>query len=493
MNDTNMNGSEDRLYDVFTVAEVNRLHDEYKTHLNPSKSLYQIASQIFRHYNVRTIDDISDSNIASHAMRDDIQTAFLNIQSLVVTTDKEKKELVEHKRGDFIRDANGDPIPTDDGKDYKKYTKDTFEKVSKLVEVPYFDYQHGNSSALRELERRLMGYEVLPDYEELRRKFESPTKINYLRGLEIIRKLTQYYIFDEPEEFVERFALLICNAKAKALGYQPKYPVLFSLVGKMGVGKSWLAQMVKDTHDKCFCCRSGVTSYGRLLGGQFNAMMLTRGFLSIDEAQGLDKAQWDKLKTYISSTTVDIERKGRDVKTCDNLVTFFSTTNDSVLNSVVNYSEDRRIVEFVIKEKREEIPEKDIVEWLEELWLVMPVVHPHAQEIKDSLLATSNIVLNAKMEEVVYDLFKEHPEIVGAKNLNRHKFKAAIRTMGGIPHARVSDWCMEHGILKRAPSGHIRVSKRTLEDFMDNYSKECDNGGSKAMRDIDELFKVEGI
>lgn len=477
-----------RIYGIFTIDEVNRLHDEYKTHQNPNKSLYQIATQIFRHYNVRTLDDISDSNIASHALRDDIQTAFFNVQSLVVTTEREKIERVEHKKGDFIRDANNDPIPTDDGRDYKKYTKDVTDKVHKIIEVPYFDYTN-NTFALKELERRLKEYEVLPDYERLRGEFLSPTTNNYERGCEIIRKLTDYYIFENPETFVERFALLICNAKAKALGYRPKYPVLFSLVGKMGVGKSWLAQMVKETHDKAFCCHSGVTSYGRLLGGQFNSMMLTRGFLSIDEAQGLDKAQCEKLKTYITSTTVDIERKGRDVVTCDNLVTFFSTTNESV-KDVMGYQPDRRIIEFNILSKSSEIPEADIKEWLEELWRVMPVTHPHAQEIKDSLLADSNMNLDVKMEEIVHDLFTEHPEIMGSKNLNMHKFKSAIRTMGGIPFTRVYDWCADKGIIYRMADGHIRVSKRTLDDFLRRYANDSSTTSNAVEREIEELFNA---
>lgn len=477
-----------RIYGIFTIDEVKQLHDEYKAHQNPNKSLYQIATQIFRHYKVRTIDDISDSNIASHKLRDDIQTAFFNVQSLVVTTEREKIERVEHKKGDFIRDENNDPIPTDDGRDYKKYTKDVIDKVHKVIEVPYFDYTN-NSFALKELERRLKEYEVLPDYERLRSEFLSPSTTSYERGCDIIRKLTKFYIFEEPEKFVERFALLIINAKAKALGFNPKYPVLFSLVGKMGVGKSWLAQIVKETHDKSFCCHSGVTSYGRLLGGHFNSMMLTRGFLSIDEAQGLDKAQCEKLKTYITSTTVDIERKGRDVVTCDNLVTFFSTTNESV-KDIMGYQPDRRIIEFNILNKSAEIPEGDMIKWLEELWLVMPVTHPHAQEIKDSLLADSNMNLNVKMEEIVYDLFKEHPEVMGSQNLNLHKFKSAIRTMGGIPSSRVFDWCADNGIIYRNNSGHVRVSKRTLSDFMKNYENET-TSTSDVEREIDALLNID--
>lgn len=489
MNETNE--QEATIFGIFTPDEVRRLNKEYKeVHLNPSKSLYQVATRVFRHFNIRTFEDIPDNNETSHNLREDIKTAFFNIQACVVTKDGKKIETVEHKRGDFIRDENGDPIPTDDGKDYKKYTKDVIEKKTTLVPVPYFD-QANNLPALNYLEKKLSEFEVLPDYDELRGKYLDPNNTSFEKGCDIIRKLTDYYIFENPDLFVERLALLICNAKAKALGFQPKFPVLFSLVGKMGVGKSWLAQMIKQTHDKAFCCHSGVTSYGRLLDGRFNTMMMTRGFLSIDEAQGLDKAQCEKLKTYITSVSVDVEQKGHDIKTCDNLVTFFSTTNESV-KDIMGYQPDRRIVEFNILEKKSEIPEEAIVGWLNELWMVMPVVHPNADKIKDDLLKESTTTLCAKMDEIIYDLFKEHPEVITGQNLNQHKFKAAIRSMGGIPYSRVFDWCLNTGILTKIPSGHVRVSKRTLKEFMNKYSEDdaCTRGAS-IEDDLNAIFNTE--
>jgi len=482
---TDMNTKiEKPIYGVFSPNEINTLHDEYKSVGNPNVALRKIATPLFRKHFIRAWDE------ASPETKEFIQTAFLNIQAVVVTSTKTKTKQIEHMKGDVMRDANGEPITDGTNADgtprYKLYTKNVIEKVDETEEEPYFNYIK-SPNALRDIERRLRAIEILPDYDELRTKYLA--SVDFKRGCDLIRNLTQYYIFEDPDKFVERFALLICNAKAKALGYQPKWPVLFSLVGKMGVGKSWLAQIVKETYDKVFNCRSGVTSYGRLLDGQFNSMMMTRGFLSLDEAQGLDRGQCEKLKTYITSQKVDIERKGIDVQTCDNLVTFFSTTNESV-KDVMGYQPDRRIVEFTILEKKGEIPEADIITWFNEIWTVMPIEHPTQQTIKDELLADSNTVLDIRMEEIVRDLFNGHEcELINASNrLNQFKFRKAIRDMGGVPFARVRDWCIDKGIIKKYPSGHMCVMKKELSAFINQTE---DRETPMNTFDIDNIFNTE--
>lgn len=111
---------------------------------------------------------------------------------------------------------------------------------------------------------------------------------DFNRGLELIREITKYYVFDDPDKFVERFALLICNAKSKGLNKHPKWPVLFSLVGGYGLGKGWFRDMIKSTYDEVFEAHSQPCSYSALLDTQFNALMMTRGFLCLDEKNGID-------------------------------------------------------------------------------------------------------------------------------------------------------------------------------------------------------------
>ena len=463
MNTKTNEHQEKTIFGVFSQDEVINLHEEYKLNGNPNVSLRKIATPLLRKHYLRTWDE------GTQEEKDEIQTQFINIQSYVVTTDKIKIKTIEHKKGDVIRDQNGDPLTDGTNSDgsprYRLYQKTTLEKVEEKEEVPYFDTRRSPQS-LRDIERRLRSIEVLPDYDELRKTYLKD--VNFERGCDLIRNLTNYYIFSEPEKFIERFGLLICNAKAKALGYQPKWPVLFSLVGKMGVGKTWLSDKVKETHDKAFGCRSGVTSYGKLLDGQFNAMMMTRGFLSLDEAQGLDKTQCEKLKTYITSQKVDIERKGIDVQTCDNLVTFFSATNESV-KDVMGYQPDRRIVEFTINEKKGEIPEEDIVKWLDEIWHVMPVEHPKQDAIKEDLLYTSGTVLDENMSDVVYEIFKNgsYDNYANPKGrLNIIRLKRAVKDIGSVPFVRVRDWCVDKGIISRQEDGRMNLSRKGLENFL---------------------------
>lgn len=483
---TNTTG-EKSIYGVFTPDEVKELHDDYKLTRNPNVALTKIAAPLFRKHQIRAWDEASDQ------LKLDIQTAFFNIQTLVVTKDVTKTVTVEHKKGDVMRDENGNPLT--DGTDqygmprYKLYSKNTIEKQEVKVEKPFFDHTE-SPQALREVERRLRSIEVLPDYGELRKTYLKD--VDFERGCDLIRKLTDYYIFEEPDKFVERFALLICNAKAKALGYHPKWPVLFSLVGKMGVGKSWLADMVKNTHDKTFSCRSGVTSYNRLLDGQFNAMMMTRGFLTLDEAQGLDKTQCEKLKTYITSKTVDIERKGMDVKTCDNLVTFFSSTNESV-KDVMGYQPDRRIVEFTIMEKKGEIPEDDIVNWLNEIWRVMPVEHPRQQAIKDELLKASSDLNDENMGDVVFEVFKNGSNAFTNTNgkVNLYKLKTRVKELGGVPFMRVRDWCLDQMIFTKDKRGQIYLSKRGLNHFLDDHDVPMAATKGDTITELEKLLDVE--
>ena len=483
---TNTTG-EKSIYGVFTPDEVKELHDDYKLTRNPNVALTKIAAPLFRKHQIRAWDEASDQ------LKLDIQTAFFNIQTLVVTKDVTKTVTVEHKKGDVMRDGNGNPLT--DGTDqygmprYKLYSKNTIEKQEVKVEKPFFDHTE-SPQALREVERRLRSIEVLPDYGELRKTYLKD--VDFERGCDLIRKLTDYYIFEEPDKFVERFALLICNAKAKALGYHPKWPVLFSLVGKMGVGKSWLADMVKNTHDKTFSCRSGVTSYNRLLDGQFNAMMMTRGFLTLDEAQGLDKTQCEKLKTYITSKTVDIERKGMDVKTCDNLVTFFSSTNESV-KDVMGYQPDRRIVEFTIMEKKGEIPEDDIVNWLNEIWRVMPVEHPRQQAIKDELLKASSDLNDENMGDVVFEVFKNGSNAFTNTNgkVNLYKLKTRVKELGGVPFMRVRDWCLDQMIFTKDKRGQIYLSKRGLNHFLDDHDVPMAATKGDTITELEKLLDVE--
>lgn len=478
-----------RLFDIFTKDDIKRLNEEWLAELNPMKALGDIATLILRHYNLRALDEIVVADDATKRKREAIITAFLNVQSLVITMKAMKTEIREHKKGDFIRDVNGDPIPTDDGKDYKKYTKDTIEKAQVEYDKPYYDYAHNNGLPVQ-LEKYLRSFYVNPDYDSLRAKYEKDT--SYEDACEIIRRLTKYYIFDDPEKFVERFALLVANAKSKALGYQPKWGVLFSLVGDMGVGKSWLSQIISETYDETFGCHSDTTTYDKLFS-RFNSQMATRGFLRIEEAAGLNKDEVEKIKDYITSPVAQVERKGMDIQTLPNLVTFFSTTNESVVANLVGTDKNRRVVEFTVKDKISEIPEGDLRDWLKEIWRVMPVRVPNENDIKQDLMDESSTLLDAVIPDVVYDIFKNHEfEVIRGQRLVKHQFKTMC-VANKIQSAKVLKWCEAHGILRTDPQGNTLVLRRALRDLYQQVEEDVgiDEDATPAKKDIDIYMETE--
>ena len=473
-------------YGIFSQDDIVRLNEEWLLHQNPQKSLEDIATKILQHYNVRSYDEVVDIDYESRQRKNDILTAFLNIQKMVLTKKATKVELREHKKGDFIRDANNDPIPTDDGKDYKTYTKDVVEKAQIEYDKPIYDYINATGQA-KELEKSLRSFYVLPDYNTLRAKYEQHT--NYEEACDIIKKLTSYYIFDDAQTFINRFAMLIANAKAKALGYRPKWCVLFSLVGDMGVGKSWLSKMISDTFDNTFGCRSDTTTYDRLFS-RFNGQMTTRGFLRIEEAAGLDKTQIEQLKDYITSDTIQVERKGMDIRPVANLVTFFSTTNESVIGNLVGSDKNRRVVEFIIKEKLKPIPEEELRSWLENIWKLMPCRVPNEDEIERELMEESQLILDVNLAEVVYDIFKNHElEVVRGKRMKLHQFKS-ICVQNKVQVSKVLKWCEEHLIVNRAKDGHTYVSKRGLNDLyemVENSKDKVQNIDNELERELDSI------
>ena len=306
---------------------------------------------------------------------------------------------------------------------------------------------------------------VEPDFAELER--ETTTRLNYERGLDIIREIAQYYVFENTESFVNRFALLICNAKSKALNKQPKWPVMFSLVGENGKGKGWFVNKLIETHDKKFHTQSRSSSFKRLLNSNFNSVMMTRGFIHFDEKNGMDSSQAEQLKTLITEPTVEVERKHLDIKTLPNQTTFFSTTNESI-RDVMGLQEDRRLVEFILKSKNGEIPDEKMTQLLDELWEVMPCEHPDPDSIIRELLDESKTTLDAKMDEIVDELFSHYSQdfvdCCGCGRLvNRVRLKQVVKThFTSVRYNSIFDWCVKHDILNDHPNGHVYLMKRNL-------------------------------
>ena len=410
-------------------------------------------------------------------------TAILNIQSMILLRDKKKVKTVRHQKGDFKHNADGSIVVKSNG-DPDTYDRATVEETIEIEKVPLYPLDvQDTQDKLEKLVRTMI---VLPDFEKLRKVYESNTDLK--RALNLIAELTRYWKFDDPAKFIARFALFASNVKAKALGYHPKWPVLLSLVGGMGIGKSWLSENIAKTSDALFGTKSSKSSYAKLTS-KFNTPMMTRGILRLEEAIGLDKAAVETMKDYITETKVEVERKGLDPQTFPNEVSFLSTTNESVLAPLSGNDQNRRVIEFQIS-KIATIDEKHLLEILTEMWKVIPVKFPDEDDIKNQLLAETSTLLDSTMEDVVYDIFAHHKdEVVRGQRLMKHEFKT-LCTQKKIQVAKVTAWCQSKGILDVKPDGHITVLKKGLDKFIDQMDDAySDYAANKVKDDFEELLE----
>ena len=422
-----------------------------------------------------------ECDIHDQEKKNDIMTAILNIQSMILLRDKKKVKTVRHQKGDFKHNADGSIVVKSNG-DPDTYDRATVEETIEIEKVPLFPLDvQDTQDKLEKLVRTMI---VLPDFEKLRKVYESNTDLK--RALNLIAELTRYWKFDDPAKFIARFALFASNVKAKALGYHPKWPVLLSLVGGMGIGKSWLSENIAKTSDALFGTKSSKSSYAKLTS-KFNTPMMTRGILRLEEAIGLDKAAVETMKDYITETKVEVERKGLDPQTFPNEVSFLSTTNESVLAPLSGNDQNRRVIEFQIS-KIATIDEKHLLEILTEMWKVIPVKFPDEDDIKNQLLAETSTLLDSTMEDVVYDIFAHHKdEVVRGQRLMKHEFKT-LCTQKKIQVAKVTAWCQSKGILDVKPDGHITVLKKGLDKFLDQMDNDYAIPTNKVEDDFEELL-----
>lgn len=402
---------------------------------------------------------------------------------MILLRDKKKVKTVRHQKGDFKHNADGSIVVKSNGEP-DTYDRLTVEETTEIEKVPLYPLDaQDTQDKLEKLVRTIM---VLPDFDKLRKAYESNTDLK--RALNLIAELTRYWKFDDPPKFIARFALFASNVKAKALGYNPKWPVLLSLVGEMGTGKSWLAEKIAITADELFGTKSNKSSYAKLTS-RFNTPMMTRGILRLEEAIGLDKATVETMKDYITGTDVEVERKGLDPQTFPNEVSFLSTTNESVLASLSGNDKNRRVIEFQMS-KITDIDEKHLLEILTEMWKAIPVKLPNEDAIKNQLLIETSTLLDSTMEDVVYDIFAHHKdEVVRGQRLMKHEFKTFC-TQKKIQVAKVTAWCQSKGILDVKPDGHITVLKKGLDKFIDQMDDAySDYAANKMEDDLNDILE----
>lgn len=459
----------------FKGSEINEMKENFLTYSNPEPILYGILTKLFRDARIRSLSNIDEKGGEELlSKRHDILNAFIGVQQLALvrkTTKRIRVKTKVHGKGEVILDDNGNPIPAQGSNGHKTYTKDVYETSveEEESETPYFDVRN-STKAWKDIVKIAESFIVTPNFTNLYNK--TCSNIDFNRGIEIIRNLANYYIFEDPEKFVKRFSLFICNAKARVLNIQPKWPVMFSLVGTFGVGKSWFAEVLMNAHDEVFESQSCESKYSVILD-RFNAPMLTRGIIHLDEKNGLDMKSRETLKTYITGSKVPVELKNQQPKTVPNWATFLSTTNESI-KDIVGLQQDRRIVEFSIvgrkvdcNGRRIEIDEQQLYDWFKELWMVMPIDNIYADEIKDELMDESGDVLDTTMYPIIRTLWTQHKdEFITNKNLRVKDMKEVLKKMGGIRANDVVNWCEAHGLWKTYNKGTRYIVHEKWDDIV---------------------------
>ena len=461
----NMNENNEELLGIcraITTDEITNLKAEYLLHRNSNQTVQELCNLIFRKVGIRTISELdSNEDESQKALLNNIITDFCLFASKTIVKHKPHNKKIVHKAGDFVVDSNGNKILADDGSGYKTYDKTTVETIEEQLEIPYYDYTNKPADRDRLLDL-LRNETVIPDLQAIRQQMLPD---NFEEGKKLIRKITKYFIFEEPETFVERFALLICNAKAKALNIHPKWSVLFSLVGDFGKGKGWLRDMIAKTYDEVFYTKSNPGSYKALLQ-DFNSLMLTRGFVLLDEKNGLDANQCEQLKTLITEPNILINQKYKDVKNVRNLVTFFSCSNESI-KDVMGLQKDRRIIEFTLVGKNGEMPEQELHDLLIQLWKIMPVDCPVQDKVISELLEESTEVLDTRMEEILIELYRYWDAFTHGSFVNLHNYKETVKkNIGGVSHSKLFDWLIKKDIFKRQRNGAVTWSKKILDQHI---------------------------
>lgn len=454
--------------EFFSPQDIVRLNKEYKEcHKSVAKSLIDIATPIFDKNQIVSLLDLKDdANENGRYLA--IQSAIKQIQACVITKTKTSYEEVE---GDF----NGKTIKTQ-------------QKVTK--EIPYYNYMESIRDK-NALEKEIDDIFILPNYKKM--KDEFATYENATRFDELVNELfTKYYKVKNPKKSIERFKLWCCNAKGKAFGIAPKHGVIFSLVGSQGKGKGFLANSLKQYYDKTFGTRSRELSFTQLFSN-FNSFMTTRGMIHLDEVAGATNDKRERFKNYITEPIVSVERKNHDTKDYPNLVSFFSTTNESIL-SILGLQRDRRIVEVELEDRINLIKNTDVEDFFMELWKTCPFQFMDSQKVIDELLCESDERIEVQIREMVIDVFENSESssmTQGKSYIYINKFKKELNAK--YPNQRYNDvlsWCVKVGLFKQWESNrtwHYNEAK------LDELRKEQSRVEALACDDEKDAIKVEDL
>ena len=420
---------------AITEQDLELFRQNFQDYQVPERTWRLIATKLFRKAKIRTLSQLDDESEEKLNIKYDIMSDFQKFQSVCVQKPIIKKQKEIH---------NNNCIYVD---------------VTEYVPI----YNPLNPSNRKDLMDFLKHEKVLPDFNLIKQKL-LPEDWNKAKSL--LRKITEYYKFDDEKMFLEGLALTMSNAKSKAFNRHPELGVAFSICSSQNrLGKGFLRDMIVSTYDEVFETQSVLGKYEKLTG-HFNAIMLTRGFIKIDEKSGFDSQKCEDLKSIITEPEVSIEKKGKDAFTAQNLATLICCSNTPI-KPVMGLQEDRRLIEVQVVKKLKKMPEKLLHDLLIEVWKIIPFHAPNGEEVTDTLLSTSREDLDKQMAHIIIELYDTYSEtFIKNQTVNQHALKESIKKMGGIPFDKFFSYVKDKELIYKY-RGWLRWSKKVYQSIVD--------------------------
>ena len=129
----------------------------------------------------------------------------------------------------------------------------------------------------------------------------------------------------------------------------PRSNILLVLIGDAATGKTSLAVLLQNIYGPHLSVSLNSTLD---ITGKFNSSLMNKYFVVCDDAESVDKtnkvatASFGKIKTLISSETINIEMKGKDQISLPNCANFLFTSNDPKPVGISDPGFARRIAVF---------------------------------------------------------------------------------------------------------------------------------------------------
>lgn len=417
---TTSNPTDEKVTMCFSQKELDTITKNFLLYRNPVSALNGIMDIVFNKMGIRYLAELDTSFVDEAKKTRDVIDEVEFVASTCIVKEVMKKKVVKHKKGDFKRDEQGNPITKKDGSGYETYQANESEVIDTIEYKPYWDYRNSYSDESR-LSKLIENYIAPFDKRRVVEKVSSSIDVEVAKSR--IREILKYFKFEDEELFVESFTFFMSNLKSRTCGNEPLYPMMFSIYSKQNMGKTWFVDTLRSVVDELFETHCATSSFDKAFG-RFNGVLMTRGLITFSEAKGLTRADRDAFKKATTDNTIEIEMKGKDPRTVKNMTTFLCVANEPVLQQLTGLEMNRRIIEFnMVDRTRDEngeitkISKEDLKTIFRDILMSVPFDYDHRKVI-EHLGDESKVLLNFNMEEVLSDIFRSDKDLLSQFQMN---------------------------------------------------------------------------